>query len=167
MVWLKLSVCAHIFFLQTLIGKAESCEEDLTKFSSVGVSLKALLLQYKGNTKPVERRVSSLNSEYRKICECLALRLEDVKQVTEQAREFTILLDDFWSWLVIMKKDVESKRTAVLKRDVKTLKIVIEDCEVLRCTCLFPNPAFPHQADLFSVASCPFLLSYLLGIRVL
>ena len=74
--------------------------------------------------------MSSLNSEYQKICERLSARLEEVKQVSEQAVEFTIILEDFSSWLLIMKSDVESKQTAALKRDVKTLKVAIEDCEV-------------------------------------
>ena len=110
--------------------KAESCEKDLTRFSSVGSSLKDLLSQYKGNAKTVERRMSSLNLEYRRICERLALRLEDVKIVSDQATELTMLLEDLSSWLVIMKKDVESKQTVTLKRDVKALKTFIEDCEV-------------------------------------
>ena len=74
--------------------------------------------------------MSSLNLEYQKICERLSVRLEDVKRVSEQATEFTIILEDFSSWLLIMKNDVESKHTAALKRDVNALKIVIEDCEV-------------------------------------
>ena len=78
----------------------------------------------------IERRVSHVRTEYRKVCDLLSVRLGDVKQVSDQAKEFTMILDDFRTWLIIMKQEVEKKHSVPIKNDVVALKARIEDCEV-------------------------------------
>ena len=112
------------------MSQAKSCEDDLERYNAVGNSLKTLLSQYRGNTRPIERRVTQLNAEYRKLFEQLATRLADVHEVWDQAREFTMIVDDVYAWLVILRKDIDVQRNTPVERDVHILKGIIEDYEV-------------------------------------